>query len=153
MPRARAKNSLHHIKMDNLAFLWELHIILIQILFLPTSLSHQSLITSQRSHSKLGQVLLAMLRTLECRSGRRNTLQVMHWIYQNHRKVPSKIRLKERKSQLRYLFSTFSQSQLRICPCCCLIFGCPPIVVQICTAAAYPLPEVKYNCFSGRDKK
>lgn len=102
MPRARVKSSLHHTKMDNLAFLWDLRIILIQLLFLPISHSLQPHIPIQRNPSKLGRDQLVMLLIVERRSGR-NRLQVMHQVF-------SGIDLKGRKPQLRYLVHSYIES-------------------------------------------
>ena len=101
MLRAGVKSSFHHMKMDNLSFLWDLLFILIQILFLLMFLWVQPRTPFQRNHSELGYVPLVILLALVSQSGR-NTLQVMHWIYQNHKGALND-KVKGKKIIVRYL--------------------------------------------------
>lgn len=116
MLRARVKSFLRRMKTDNSDFLWELQIILIQIQFLMMSLWIQCHIPFQRNHFKLGQVPQAILPATVSQSGRKTLriLPTMHWIYRNHIKEPSRIRVRERKSQHKYiLIITFIESNYK----------------------------------------
>lgn len=92
MQRARVRNSLHHTKMDNLAFPWVLHIISI----LPTSLEMPSLLQPHslfwKNHSKLGQVHWVTLLVFMLQ-GEKSKLQVMNENHQNYRQEASNIQV------------------------------------------------------------
>lgn len=144
MPRARARSFLLHIKMDSLDILQELQIIQIQTLFLLMSLSVQPHFLIQRNHSKLGQVPQVILMHLMRQRRRRNTLLLIHWIYQIHTQFPSKISLKERKPKPSHSLHSYRDTnkfpclfshilapvQTPTCDLCGVIFHICLVIVQ-----------------------